>query len=679
MAISFTPGQTVAGPDWEALFQQHGGPKSHQIRPMTKAEENAALDAGDDPVQNPIYRYYASDGSYVEARKAPNGDYLIVDYKPSQQFQAAQKPVAATPTPDQKAEEDEKAWNAANGPGGPGLPGGKPADIGRGSGFRETHLERRAREAREAPKPGTANVPERKVEQGGDGKFYTVTVTPSASGGPPTVTVTDAQGNPAPGNVVPGKPEATKTPTTVNQTEPLKDAPGWRVGKRRVDDGKGNITEETYFINPQNQETTTPPTTADGKPKYTRTEFDKEKGVWWGLKPDGTWETMTGGPGARPPAPTGPGTSGPSLPQMVLGQSTAALRQYYDQLRAEVSSGRQTQAWADNRWNEAKDMAHFSLQEAQLMQQERQSSLNAQINLATTKLNHETGGIKTALEFALAINGKLPVGSPAGGQAFAALLGLNMLAAKRSGIYDIQVPNSDQRSLESRQVAAGASTTSATTQAELQRLTNPGDPKAVEAQRAEVQAQLETEVNPKPEPIFKPQPVAPEPAPAAAPVPTPTAPPAAPAPAPAAPAPAPPVAPPTPAPAPAPPPSPPQMPAVNPITGEPTGLPVVPGQNLPGEPGYNPTAPRGQMAPPVQPEQFAALNQYQPPPMPEGAPVPPPPVPEGPSVEPLALLRAQAAAKPVWRMTEDEYNRYVQAGVPMEDILRTPTTLGLTA
>jgi hypothetical protein len=85
------------------------------------------------------------------------------------------------------------------------------------------------------------------------------------------------------------------------------------------------------------------------------------------------------------------------------------------------------------------------------------------------------------------------------------------------------------------------------------------------------------------------------------------------------------------------------------------------------------------MTPPVQPEQFAALNQYQPPPMPEGAPVPPPPVPEGPSVEPLALLRAQAAAKPVWRMTEDEYNRYVQAGVPMEDILRTPTTLGLTA
>lgn len=89
MAITFTPGQNVAAPDWEALFAQHGGAKSSVIRPPTKTE-NDALAADDDYDQNPIYRYYAEDGSYVEARKSPSGDYQIVAYQPSEKFKQSQ-------------------------------------------------------------------------------------------------------------------------------------------------------------------------------------------------------------------------------------------------------------------------------------------------------------------------------------------------------------------------------------------------------------------------------------------------------------------------------------------------------------------------------------------------------------------------------------------------------------
>lgn len=415
------------------------------------------------------------------------------------------------------------------------------------------------------------------------------------------------------------------------------------------------------------------------KPRYTTTQLDKDTGKWWGLTPDGRWEELPpGGPGSRPAAASGPGSSGPALPVMVVGQSQAALRQYRDQLQAEVAAGRQTQAWADNRWAEAKEIATFTIQEAQLMQQERQSALNANINLATTKLNHETSGIKTALEFALAINGKLPPGSPLGGQAFAALLGLNMIAAQRSGIYDIKPPSIDNRSLESRGIEAGAGTARATTNNEITRLTNPGDPKALEAQRAEIQAQLQQEAGisnttdqggvPREK-----TPAAASSAPPPMPAPAPAAPPA-PAPAAAPPVAAPPVAAPAPAPAPAAPGLMPPGPVPNLYPGAPPTVPNLPFNPPPGQPGHTQGAPVGQAEP--APPEFAALSQYQPMPT---AMTPPPPAPQMdiPQQEPLALLRARAAATPVWRMSNDEIARYLEAGVPEEDILRLPTMPGV--
>jgi len=128
VAIIFSPGQVVAQPDWEALVRQHGGDKPAVRRSRTEAEIKAAALAGeDDPaaMQNPIYRSYLEDGSYVEYRTAPNGtDYQIVDYKPSATFTQAQtKAAAAAPenqTPQQQNEvilNQQRAKNAALPPG----------------------------------------------------------------------------------------------------------------------------------------------------------------------------------------------------------------------------------------------------------------------------------------------------------------------------------------------------------------------------------------------------------------------------------------------------------------------------------------------------------------------------------------------------------------------------------
>ena len=48
----------------------------------------------------------------------------------------------------------------------------------------------------------------------------------------------------------------------------------------------------------------------------------------------------------------------------------------------------------------------------------------------------------------------------------------------------------------------------------------------------------------------------------------------------------------------------------------------------------------------------------------------------GPEPEtPLALLNAQAASKPPWQISEDEAQRYLAAGVPMETLLSIPGRL----
>lgn len=306
-------------------------------------------------------------------------------------------------------------------------------------GLYETHAQRRQREAKEAEDARQQNKPSYITAQ--DGTVYEV-----APGQPPKPIIQGAK----PGQIV-------------------------NVGNGRLIRVGNDGRAEVVYDDPR----------AD-----TKVEF--RDGRWVAIGRDGqgnptVTEIQVQGQN------TGPRPAGPAMPTIVVGQSQAALRQYRDQLQAEVASGRQTQAWADARWAEAKDIATATINEATLLQRERESSLNANVNLATTRLNHENSAIKTALEFALSINGKLPEGSPLGGQAFAALLGMQMIAAKRSGIYDIVPPNNDQRSLEGRGISSQASATTATSNSEITRLTNPGNPQAVQAQRAEVQAQLQQE------------------------------------------------------------------------------------------------------------------------------------------------------------------------------------------
>ena len=91
MAILFTPGQIVAPPDWQSMYEQHGGIASSVMVPITDPKVQSMIAANPDLAatlqQHPIYRYYMRDGSYMEAFGQENGeDVQIVDYKPSSQF-----------------------------------------------------------------------------------------------------------------------------------------------------------------------------------------------------------------------------------------------------------------------------------------------------------------------------------------------------------------------------------------------------------------------------------------------------------------------------------------------------------------------------------------------------------------------------------------------------------------
>lgn len=184
---------------------------------------------------------------------------------------------------------------------------------------------------------------------------------------------------------------------------------------------------------------------------------------------DGTYKPVVGVPDTRAPY------TGPKLPQIVLGHSAEALQALGDQLARDSSL---TPAQREKMWGEAIQTANVAVAEAGVLQRERESNLNAQVNLATTRLKSENDNFTTALKFATDLNDKLPAGSPLGGQAFAAMLGMQMIAAHRSGIYDIKPPGTP--------VADAAARPAPTTPPVL---ANIGNRAAVEAQRQEVAAQ----------------------------------------------------------------------------------------------------------------------------------------------------------------------------------------------
>ena len=201
-------------------------------------------------------------------------------------------------------------------------------------------------------------------------------------------------------------------------------------------------------------------------------------------KPDGTTTIKVFGPdgkevpgGVPGEGPSTPRVAGPKLPQIVLGASQEAARTYKEQLQQGVAAGSWSQAWADARWKEFMEVANLAVSEAATRQRNEESTRNAEINLAEQKQNAMTTGTNNALTFVNSINGLLPKGSNLGGQAFAALLGLQMLQANLSGINSIDPRAKPPAPLTPAEIA---------------------DPNRLEARRAEIMAN----------PVFKPAPPA---------------------------------------------------------------------------------------------------------------------------------------------------------------------------
>jgi hypothetical protein len=283
-------------------------------------------------------------------------------------------------------------------------------------------------------------------------------------------------------------PTPTELPGSVRK--PVQGKPG--IYEVTTKDPTTNAVETHY----EDDKGARVPTPAEPTSPYTTVHFDPDTRKWWGLTKAGTWEEMPGGgPGTQPANQT----AGPPLPTIILGHSQDALRAYQAQLDAEVAAGRMTPAQRTARWNEALQMAQQTITEATLQQRENESNLNASVNLATNRLSNATSGFNSALDFVSKMNDKLPVGSSLGGQAFAAILGLQVMQAQKMGAYDNIVPGSQPSAFgRGGDTAATAADTSATQAMQPQ----TAMPASAEPAQAESDRQQQLAANP----VFRPAP-----------------------------------------------------------------------------------------------------------------------------------------------------------------------------
>lgn len=271
----------------------------------------------------------------------------------------------ATRTPEREAEdkaaENERSWNEANGPGKPGTSAG---DAGRGSGFRETHLERRTREAKEKADADAAAVRNR----------------------PTTVSTNTTEPF-----IVQQMPDGSI------RTTPNQNYQGEKPQRSTVKGSDGR----TYVVT----------VGADNKPTAVPVE---------GLPSEGA---ATAG--------------GPPMPQIVVGMAEQALTAYHTALWSDPTL---TPAIREKRFQEAVQVANLAATNAATEQRERESQRNADYNVASTKLTQMGSGLNNALTFVSQLNGSLPKGSDLGGRAFAAIMGLQLLQMKMSGIDNLSRP-----------------------------------------------------------------------------------------------------------------------------------------------------------------------------------------------------------------------------------------------
>jgi hypothetical protein len=538
---------------------------------------------------------------------------------------------------------------------------------------------------------GTARAPSVQTVQGGDGQTYTRVVTIGENGAP---TIKQYGPNGQEVAQIPGEKEK----PSVRQ---VQGSDGQTYTIVTTMNASGTPTVTTY--DPGGKVVSAVPTKADDpKPTQIIEENGEKKEVI--RNPDGTIKDVRPLPGASS------GGAGPRMPSILADQSSETLTNYYNQLRDDPSL---TPAQRERRLQEAIQIATFAQTEANRAQQEIQSNRGAHVNVATARLSYMQAGMGQALDFVSKFNDKLPPGSNLGGKAFAALLNLQMIRAKDSGIYDLYPPGTTGPWTGRPQAPK--------TDPGPPKLTNPNDPAAVDA---DLQASAErirgitntTDAGGVPRertpsapattgPLGPPseadrqriladrQPASP---PAAV---APTAPTTTPAGAgtPTAPATVPPSV----------------STALPPQPSEVAGgvwvrdtqsqnRQFVPRSKLPawlgpGSPWVveDGGAPQAQ----AQPPQFAALAPYlaptpqptaggasMPPPMPTPEPAPdfaalapyqPPSMPapeQQPTMQqtPLALLQAQAAAAVPWNLSDDQIQQYLAAGVPEETIFAVP-------
>jgi hypothetical protein len=167
-----------------------------------------------------------------------------------------------------------------------------------------------------------------------------------------------------------------------------------------------------------------------------------------------------------PTKQAGPVPSGPPMPEIVVGATAQAIRAYGAAVRADPTL---TPGQREVLINQFIETAQIATNEAATLQRQQESNLNAGINLATAKQNALQSGMEAAVAFANNLIGKLPGGSPLGGQAYAAMLTMNLLTMQKSGLADITMPGAPGRPQQQPQAAPPT-------------ITSPGNPAAVQAQ-----------------------------------------------------------------------------------------------------------------------------------------------------------------------------------------------------
>jgi hypothetical protein len=423
MAIVIAPGQSVSQPDWDALAHQHGESKGEPTRVgRTEEQIKAAALAGDpDPgaQQRPIYRYYFTDGTYVDARTSVNGaDYEIVDYKPSSQY----KPAEAS-TPASKRTAREEAEIAANA----GLP---PDQDPRA----ETNAERAARADATRKQQDTTVASESFTGTGKNRKK----VTTYQSGRSVTVDAPEAEEKPGAPTLKPdgrgGTIAVQAMPDGSIKTTPLPGVPSDKPAPERVP-----VNGVVYERQPDGTYAPAKGLPTESKPGSVVT-----------IEGETYWATPNADPG-QPPQLThlNPGGALPKDdgPQFTPGMSPSDyLQQRRQWLLAQRRAG-VSQKEVDTIWDRDVQTATA-----------RQNEANTQATQQNQRLSTSMTGFGQALTAVQDINKYLPQGSDLGGQALDAFLTLQRGQAQRSGGYGptgpLAVPAAPTVADPSSQVAA---------------------------------------------------------------------------------------------------------------------------------------------------------------------------------------------------------------------------------